>query len=55
MNAVVSEFPGVQNKCYYFHLAQPTYRRVEAADLKKLYCTDLNFNLAIRHLPALVF
>jgi hypothetical protein len=55
MNAVVNEFPGVQNKCCHFHLAQSTYRRIEAANLKVLYGSDVNFNLAMRHLPALAF
>jgi hypothetical protein len=55
MNAAVNEFPGTQNKCCLFHLAQSTFRRIENANLKTLYGTDLKFNLAMRHIPALAF
>ncbi len=55
MNAVAHEFPGTQNKCCHFHLAQSTYRRVQAAGLSDDYGSNRNLSLMIRNLPALAF
>jgi hypothetical protein len=55
MNAVVNEFPGVQNKCCHFHLAQSTYRRICDAGLSARYGSNEYFSASLRLLPALAF
>jgi hypothetical protein len=55
INAVACEFPVNQNKFCHFHLAQSTYRLVQAVGLSDDYGTNQNLSLMIRNLPALAF
>ena len=55
INAIRTEFPGVQNKGCHFHLSQNIYRKVQEYGLTVLYGTDENFSLLIRQISALAF
>ena len=55
INAIRTEFPGIQNKGCHFHLSQNIYRKVQEYGLTVLYGTDENFSLLIRHISALAF
>ena len=55
INAVKSEFPGVQNKGCFFHLGQSVYRKIQSLQLASRYGTDEDFSIKIRQIPALAF
>ena len=55
INAIRTEFPGVQNKCCHFHLSQNLYQKVQEFGLATLYGNDENFSILIKHIPALAF
>ena len=55
INAVKSEFPGVQNKGCFFHLGQSVYRKIQNLQLASRYGTDEDFSIKIRQIPALAF
>ncbi|RGB24738.1 hypothetical protein C1646_803692 [Rhizophagus diaphanus] len=55
MNAISTEFQGVQNKGCHFHLSQNIYRKMQEFGLTVQYRTDKTFSLLICHIPALAF
>ena len=55
INAVKSEFPGVQNKGCFFHLGQSVYRKIQSLYLASRYGTDEDFSINFRQIPALAF
>ena len=53
LNAFSKKFPLAEISCCYFHLMQSFNRKINEIGLKTYYENFLEFNLALRMLPAL--
>ncbi|CAG8768537.1 26790_t:CDS:2, partial [Dentiscutata erythropus] len=55
INASHNEFPGVTNKCCFFHLGQSGWRKIQKVGLVNQYGDDDNLSIGLQQLFALAF